>query len=74
MSGCIREGFKKKKQAGAELGQAQLKLGLDLTPIFCRCGFSGFSFYFKGLIEKNWFGILGSLHFKHLRRFNFVDF
>ena len=55
----------RKKQAGAELGQAQLKLGLDFTPIFCRFGFSGFSFYFKGLIEKNWFGILGSLHFKH---------
>ena len=56
---------KNNQQAGAELGQAQLKLGLDFTPIFCRFGFSGFSFYFKGLIEKNWFGILGSLHFKH---------
>ena len=53
------------KQAEAELGQAQLKLGLDFTPIFCRFGFSGLSFYFKGLIEKIWFGILGSLHFKH---------
>ena len=63
------------KQAGAELGQAQLKLRLDFTPIFCRfVGFSGFSFYFIGLIEKIWFGIHGSLHFKHLRRFNFVDF
>ena len=53
------------KQAGTELCQAQLKLGLDLTPIFCRCGFSGFSFYLIGLIEKIWFGIHGSLHFKH---------
>ena len=56
---------KNNQQAGAELGQAQLKLGLDFTPIFCRFGFSGFSFYFIGLIEKIWFGILGSLHFKH---------
>ena len=30
------------KQAGAELGQAQLKLGLDFTLIFCRFGFSRF--------------------------------
>ena len=57
------------KQVGAELGKAQLKLGLDFTPIFCRFSFSGFSFYFIDLIEKNWFCILGSLHFKHLRRF-----
>ena len=28
------------EQAGAELGQAQLKLGLDLTLIFCRFGFN----------------------------------
>ena len=34
------------KQAGTELGQAQLKLGLDCTVIFCRFGFSSF-----GLIE-----------------------
>ena len=34
------------KQAGAELGQAQLKLGLDFTLIICRFGFSPF-----GLIE-----------------------
>ena len=27
-------------QAGTELGQAQLKLGLDFTLIFCRVGFS----------------------------------
>ena len=30
--------------------------------------------FILGLIEKIWFGIHGSLHFKHLRRFNFVDF
>ena len=53
------------EQAGTELGQAQLKLGLDFTQIFSRFGFSGFSFYFIGLIEKIWFGVLGSLHFKH---------
>ena len=29
-----------KRQAGTELGQAQLKLGLDFTLIFCRIGFS----------------------------------
>ena len=28
--------LRNKKQAGAELGQAQLKLGLDFTLIFCR--------------------------------------
>ena len=35
----LREGFlkKKKKQAGAELGQAQLKLELSLTSIKIRC-------------------------------------
>ena len=32
-----------KKQAGAELGQAQLKLGLDFTLIFCRIDFTGYS-------------------------------
>ena len=36
------------KQAGAELAQAQLKLGLDFTLIFCRFALSRF-----GLI--NWF-------------------
>ena len=41
------------QQAGTELGQAQLKLGLDFTPIFCRFGISGFCFYFAGLIEKD---------------------
>ena len=30
------------EQAGAELGQAQLKLGLDFTMIFCIFGFSTF--------------------------------
>ena len=30
-----------KKQAGTELGQAQLKLGLDFTLIFCRFGGGG---------------------------------
>ena len=34
------------KQAGAELGQAQYKLGLDFTLIFCRFGLSRF-----GLVE-----------------------
>ena len=41
---CSRQ--KKKEQAGTELGQSQLKLGLDCTVIFCRFGFSSF-----GLIE-----------------------
>ena len=31
------------KQAGAELGQAQLNLGLDFTLIFCRTDFTGYS-------------------------------
>ena len=31
-----------KEQAGTELGQAQLKLGLDFTLIFCRFDFSPF--------------------------------
>ena len=30
------------KEAGAELGQAQLKLGFDFTLIFCGFGFSRF--------------------------------
>ena len=38
------------EQAGAELGQAQLKLGLDSTLIFFRFDFSGFS-----LIEFVWY-------------------
>ena len=36
--GCVRL----RKQAGAELGQAQLKLRLDFTLIFCRFGLSRF--------------------------------
>ena len=39
----LRENFKeqlKKQQAGAELGQAQLMLGMDYTLIFCRFRFS----------------------------------
>ena len=35
--------MKKNIQAGAELGQAQLKLGLDFTLFFCRFGFPGYS-------------------------------
>ena len=35
--------YKKLEQAGAELGQAQLKLGLDFTLIFCRIDFTGYS-------------------------------
>ena len=31
------------KQAGAELGQAQLKLGLDFILIFCEFGFTRLS-------------------------------
>ena len=43
------------KQAGAELGQAQLKLGLDFPLIFCRFGFSRF-----GLVELlSWIVFLG---------------
>ena len=43
----LKERNKKRlRQAGTELGQAQLKLGLDFTLIFCRFGFSPF-----GLIE-----------------------
>ena len=37
---------KKWQQAGAELGQAQLKLGLDLIFIWCKFGSSRF-----GLVE-----------------------
>ena len=40
---------KKGKQAGAELGQAQLKLGLNFNLIFCRFGFTGYS-----LVESVW--------------------
>ena len=37
------------EQAGAEVGQAQLMLGLDFTLIFCRFGFTGYS-----LVELVW--------------------
>ena len=36
------QGWQKHIQAGAELGQAQLKLELDFTLIFCRFGLSRF--------------------------------
>ena len=42
---------KREKQAGAELGQAQLKLGLDFTLIFCRFGLSRF-----GELACGWIG------------------
>ena len=50
------------KQAGAELGQAQLKLGLDFNQIQYPFGFSKFDLvelveYILGLTEKIWFGI-----------------
>ena len=61
------------KQAGAELGHAQLKLGLEFTSIFCIFVFSGFNCYFIGLIEKIWFVILSSLHFKHFGKFGLID-
>ena len=71
----LGETLKKYKQAVAELGKAQIKLGLDFTLFFCRFGFSRF-----GLAESVWwikfckfdwidlvqFSIFGSLHFKHL--------
>ena len=64
-------GRKKSKQAGAELGQAQNKLGLDLALIFCRLGFSRFGlvelvgrFSFIGLIEKIWL-IIYLVYIKH---------
>ena len=46
---------KNKKQAGTELGQAQLKLGLNFTQIFCRFGFFPF-----GLMELIWLGLVPS--------------
>ena len=36
----LKMAFKAIKQAGAELGQAQLMLGIDYTLIFCRFRFS----------------------------------
>ena len=57
---------KYKIQAGAELGQAQHKLGLDFTLILCSFGFSRFGmvelirwFQLAGFIEQVWFGIFG---------------
>ena len=35
------------EQAGTELGQAQLKLGLDFTLIFCRIGYVWFFTFLK---------------------------
>ena len=57
------------QQAGAELGQAQLKLEFYLTLIFCRFGFSGIRFidlvcYKFDSIDLVWyigFGKLGSV-------------
>ena len=39
--GCFK---KTQEQPGTELGQAQLKLGLDFTLIFCRFGFTRYNF------------------------------
>ena len=36
----VKKYDKKKKQAGAELGKAQFKLGFDFTLICCKCCFS----------------------------------
>ena len=54
------------RQAGAELGQAQHKLGLPFILIFCRLGFYRFGFVelvgrisLVGLIEMIWFSRLG---------------
>ena len=49
------------EQAGTELGQAQLKLGLDFNQIQYTFGFSIFYLvelveYILGLTEKIWFG------------------
>ena len=53
--------FKTPKQAGAELGQAQLKLGLDFNQILYTFGLSKFDLvelvgYILGLTDKIWFG------------------
>ena len=77
---------KKEKQAGAELGQAQYKMGLNFTLIFYWFCFSRFGLVelvkwilFAGLIEKIWFGIFGLVHLVLyisdilLGRFDFVD-
>ena len=48
---------KKDQQAGTELDQAQLKLGLDFALIFCRFGFSPF-----GLIKLVWLNRFGLVY------------
>ena len=66
------------KQAGAELGPAQIKLGLDFTLIFCRFDLSGFNlvvlvqwilfcrFERKDLVWYNWFFIFQTFYFVDL--------
>ena len=47
------------KQAGGELGQPQLKLGLDFTLIFCRFGLSAFIRIGRiGFVGLNRFGLV----------------
>ena len=73
--------MKKKRQAGAELGQTQYKHGLDFNLLFCRFSLVELvrQIEFVGLIEQIWFGIFGSvylvLHISNvfLGRFDFVD-
>ena len=50
---CLVSGWVRRRQAGAELGQAQYKLRLDFTLIFCRFGLVELvcGFKFAGLIE-----------------------
>ena len=72
------------KQAGAELGQAQNKLGLDLTLIFCRLGFSRFGlvelvgrFSFIGLMEMillKHFDLVGLVWQTWFRKINLIFF
>ena len=50
------------RQAGAELGQAQLKLGLGFNLIFCR-----FGFYRFGLVELVWWIKFCRFNGKHNR-------
>ena len=66
------------KQAGAELGQAQLNLGLGFTLILCRFGFTGYSlvdFVLWILLKR--FCLVNLVLFisnNSLGKFNFVDF
>ena len=60
------------RQAGAELGQAQLKLGLDFTLILVDLVSQDLVqiyllewFSFVSLIEQIWFYMIGSLHSKY---------